>query len=91
LDLYRNEVHFANQIYFSILKSEETFSLHIRKKFVYFYTYKTTELPHYGVPNRKSFLPQMGSKLTATLKQEYLLHRGKFTQRNSFLFCIYLT
>jgi len=38
LELYRNEVHFANQIYFSILKSEEGFSRHIPKKFVYFYT-----------------------------------------------------
>jgi hypothetical protein len=83
-------VHFANQIYFFILKSEERFFRHIRKNFVYLYTYKTTKLPHHGVPNRKSFLPQMGSKLTATLKQEYLLHREKFTQKNSFLFCIYL-
>jgi len=27
----------------------------------------------------------MGSKRTATLKQEYLRHRGKFTQRNPFI------
>jgi hypothetical protein len=59
---------------FFILNSEEKIFRHIRKKFVYFYTYKTTELPHHGVTNRKSFLPQMGSKLTAALKQEYLLH-----------------
>jgi len=83
-------VHFAYKIYFFILNSEEKIFRHIRKKFVYFYTHKTTEHLHHGVRNRKSFLPQVGSKLTATLKQEYLLHREKFTQKNSFLFCTYL-
>lgn len=89
MELYRNEEHFANQIYFSILKSEERFSRYIPKKFVYFYTYGTTEIQHHRVPNRKSLLTQMGSKRTATLKKEYLLHRRKFTQRNSF-YCVYI-